>query len=132
MKKEYTAQSVFGNHCIFVGVLAFATGILLTLFASANPPSFVHQRTRDVGDQFDYSNGAPSDPAGSVYEAWVAHYNGPGDDGDDVVAMAADESGNVYVTGVGFGLSNRLGFCDRQVQLGRGTTVGCPIQRTGQ
>ena len=92
MKKEYTAQSAFGNHCIFVGLLAFVTGILLALFASANPPSFVHQRTRDVGDQ---SHGAPTDPAGPVYQAWVAHYNGPGDEGDDVVAMAADESGNV-------------------------------------
>ena len=100
MKKEYTAQIAFGNHCIFIGVLAFVTGILLALFASANPPSFVHQRTRDVGDQ---SHGAPTDPAGPVYQAWVAHYNGPGDEGDDVVAMAADESGNVYVTGVGFG-----------------------------
>ena len=114
MKTKHTAQSAFDNHCIFVGVLAFVTGILLALFASANPASFVHQRARDVGDQFDHSNGAPSDPAGSVYQAWVAHYNGPGDDGDDVVAMAADESGNVYVTGVGFGLSNRLGFCDSQ------------------
>ena len=35
MKKKHTAQSAFGNHCIFIGVLAFVTGILLALFASA-------------------------------------------------------------------------------------------------
>ena len=100
MKKNHTAQSAFVNVCILLGVLVFFAGIVPALFASANPPSFVHQRTRDVGDQ---SHGAPADPAGPVYQAWVAHYNGPGDEGDDVVAMAADESGNVYVTGVGFG-----------------------------
>ena len=58
------------------------------MFAAGNPPPFVHERTRDVSDQFDHSNGAPSNPADCVYQAWVVHYNGPGDDFDDVVAMA--------------------------------------------
>jgi uncharacterized delta-60 repeat protein len=103
MKKKHTVQSAFGSHCIFIGLLVFFAGIFLALFAAGNPPSFVHERTGNVSDQFNHPNGDRRDPAASVYQAWVVHYNGPGDDGDDVVAMAADESGNVYVTGVGFG-----------------------------
>src|SRR6476646_482681 len=102
MKQKHTAQSAFVTLCILLGLLVFFAGILVALLAAGNPASFIHERTRDVSDQFNHSNGAPRDPAASVYQAWVAHYNGPGDDGDDVVAMAADESGNVYVTGVGF------------------------------
>src|SRR5918996_6056055 len=101
MKKKRTARSPFLNVCILLGLLAFFLGILFTLFAAANPPSFMHERIPDVSAQFDHSNGAPSDLACTVYQAWVVHYNGPGDDFDDVVAMAADESGNVYVTGYG-------------------------------
>lgn len=104
------SEGGFMNLCILLGLLVFFAGILVTLFAAANPPSFIHERTRDVSDQFDHSNGAPSDPAGSVYQAWVVHYNGPGDDFDDVVAMAADESSNVYVTGYGLGLGTGWDF----------------------
>ena len=73
-------------------------------------PTTANRTLGDMGKTFDHLNGAPSDPAGSFYQAWVVHYNGPGDDVDDVVAMAADESGNVYVTGVGVGVGTGWDF----------------------
>ena len=44
-----------------------------------------------------------------VYEAWVARYNGPGNNLDEAIALAVDDSGFVYVTGSSYGSS---GFYD--------------------
>jgi hypothetical protein len=103
MRKRHTAQSAFLNLCLLLGLLAFFAGIVLALFAATDLQPFTVDTTRTHSGQFDHSNGAPGDPAGSFYQAWVVHYNGPGNEFDDAVAMAADESGNVYVTGYSLG-----------------------------
>jgi hypothetical protein len=41
--------------------------------------------------------------AETVDTAWVRRYNGPADTADEAYAIAVDDSGNVYVTGVGDG-----------------------------
>lgn len=44
-------------------------------------------------------------------ELWVAVYNGPGNDRDDVQDIAVDLSGNVYVTGWSIGSSANADYC---------------------
>ena len=43
-------------------------------------------------------------------EAWVARYNGPGNDYDYANALVVDGSGNVYVTGYGYGSGTFLDY----------------------
>ena len=49
-------------------------------------------------------NGIPAAPVGGVYEAWVARSDGPGNEEDQAKAVAIDGSGNVFVTGLTWGL----------------------------
>jgi hypothetical protein len=49
---------------------------------------------------FQFSSPRPA--SAQVTEEWVRRYDGPGDYGDEhAAAMAADQAGNVYVTGYG-------------------------------
>ena len=94
MRKRHTAQSAFLNPCILLGLLVFFAGIVLALFAAANPQSLAREKVY-------HTNAPPATPAGGVSEAWVAPYNGQSQ------AIAVDASGNVYITGTrDFGLGH--------------------------
>jgi hypothetical protein len=54
-------------------------------------------------DEWDYAT-VKYDPSGN--QVWVSRYNGPGAGEDRPVAIAADLSGNVYVTGFSIGIGS--------------------------
>jgi hypothetical protein len=97
MKKKHTAQSAFLRLCISLGMLVFLAGIVIALFAATGSQPFTYERTPHV-------------PAGGVYEAWVARYNGPVEGNSGAVGIGLDGSSNVYVAGSSLGTSTGFDY----------------------
>jgi beta-propeller repeat-containing protein len=95
MKNKPTARSAFAKVGILLSLLVFFAGVYVALVAGPNPQALLHESARNP------FSGAP---AGGVYEAWVARYNGPASAYDIARAIGVDSSGDVYVGGDSWGV----------------------------
>lgn len=100
MENESISRSAFSNPRILLGPAI----LLLTLFVMPNPQRFTRAGALHRPDR------VPVASPGGGQEAWVARYNGPGNDVDDAEAMEADDAGNVYVTGYSSGADGLLDY----------------------
>jgi hypothetical protein len=86
MRKKAASQLAFLNRRILVGLAVLFAGGVLALFAKANSQAWTREHARQPSEM-------ASVPSGTVQEAWVAPYNGPGNYLDEALAMAVGRFG---------------------------------------
>jgi hypothetical protein len=106
MKNESISRSPFFNPRILViGVI-----LVLALVVRANPQAFIRAGARHPNTQERHPDRVPLASPGGGQEAWVARYNGPGNDVDEAEAIGVDDAGNAYVTGYSSGSDGLLDY----------------------
>ena len=99
MRKKSASRFAFFNRRVLIGLAVFFSGVLLALFATAKSNPLIHGNASRLHAQVRVPNRLPLTPSGAAQEAWVARYNGPGNSEDAAIAIAIDDSGNIFVTG---------------------------------
>lgn len=107
MKKRRPARSGFAKLRVIICLLIFFVSAYLLLVASPTSHDLDGESARHSPRQPDRATNHSIAPAGSVYEAWVARYNGPLNAYDIASAVAVDNFGNVYVGGQSWGVTTR-------------------------
>ena len=106
MKRKSPFLSGFSNPRI----LFWQVALVLSLFGVANPQAFTREGARHPDAQDRHPHRVPLASPGGGQEAWVARYNGPGNDVDEVEDIDVDDAGNVYLTGYSAGSDGVLDY----------------------